>query len=142
MIRSGDPWAGLDDFHRTVLDFIAGIQEQEAHARWTEFRRSSPTRRRSSSRSRRNWRRRPVRCRRDGRCRGRRGLLATACRAVGDALGIEVRAPQPDGDRTPADLAATRSGTWPEPPGFHVRPVTLREGWWRRAAASRCSAGS
>ena len=28
MIRSGDPWAGLDDFHRTILDFIAGIHEQ------------------------------------------------------------------------------------------------------------------
>ena len=30
MIRSGDPWAGLDDFHRTALDFITGIYEREA----------------------------------------------------------------------------------------------------------------
>ena len=23
MIRTSDPWAGLDDFHRTMLDFIS-----------------------------------------------------------------------------------------------------------------------
>ncbi len=38
MIQSGDPWAGLDDFHRTALDLLAGIQEQEARGRWLEVR--------------------------------------------------------------------------------------------------------
>ena len=40
MIRTGDPWAGLDDFHRTILDFISGIDEQESRAGWAEFQRS------------------------------------------------------------------------------------------------------
>ena len=40
MIRSGDPWAGLDDFHRTMLDYIAEVEEQQARTGWADFRRS------------------------------------------------------------------------------------------------------
>ena len=40
MIRTGDPWAGLDDFHRAILDFIAVLDDQETQTRWVEFQRS------------------------------------------------------------------------------------------------------
>src|SRR5262249_43641532 len=40
IIRMGDPWTGLDLFHRTILDLIACIQEQETRTTWVEFQRS------------------------------------------------------------------------------------------------------
>jgi hypothetical protein len=57
--------------------------------------------------------------------------LFAACRAVGESLGIAVRAPRPSADPASSsaddDLAAMARAS-----GFHTRPVTLREGWWRR----------
>ena len=60
-----------------------------------------------------------------------------ACRAVGQYMGIEVRAPHRIGDEAPG---ASREplGDLARASGFHVRPVTLHEGWWRGAAANRC----
>src|SRR5262249_44543924 len=59
------------------------------------------------------------------------GELLVACRAVGESLGIEVRAPRPSADPAISasgdDLAAPARAA-----GFPTRPVTLREGWWRR----------
>ena len=40
MIRTSDPWAGLDDFHRTMLDFISGIEDERIASGWAEFQRS------------------------------------------------------------------------------------------------------
>src|SRR5262249_46743965 len=40
MIRSSDPWAGLDLFHRAILDFIAEIQKREAHTRRLDLERA------------------------------------------------------------------------------------------------------
>ncbi len=40
MIRTSDPWAGLNDFHRTMLDFMTGVEEHESRSGWAEFRRA------------------------------------------------------------------------------------------------------
>ena len=42
MIRMGDPWAGLDDFHRAALDFIAEIEKQETSSAGPNFSGRSP----------------------------------------------------------------------------------------------------
>ncbi len=41
IIRAGDPWAGLDVFHRAILDFVAGVEEREEDGRWAESRRTA-----------------------------------------------------------------------------------------------------
>ena len=59
------------------------------------------------------------------------GELLDACRAVGEALGIEVL---PRAVVRRADGLHRRSdelGALARASGFHTRPVTLREGWWR-----------
>ena len=92
MIRTSDPWAGLDDFHRTMLDFISGIRGARNRAR------AGPS---SGDRSSIE----------DALVESVTSQLAaaatesaispvdpggdalvTACRTVGQALGIEVRA--------------------------------------------------
>jgi NHLM bacteriocin system ABC transporter peptidase/ATP-binding protein/NHLM bacteriocin system ABC transporter ATP-binding protein len=132
MIRSGDPWAGLDDFHRTALDFIAGIDEQEAIVRWMEVRRSLAHEAALIE---------SVSAQLAAAAAGAPpvatvdaeggGPLASACRAVCDVLGIEVRAPRAAGDQD-REVPYDHLGELARFSGFHVRPVALREGWWRR----------
>ncbi len=132
MIRTGDPWAGLDDFHRTILDFIAGFDEQEARGSWAEFRRASAREtallERVSTRlaAAANETSSPV-----DDADGQRRCLA-ACRIVGEAIGIEVRAPQASRTSAARHCRATPWGTWPERPDSTTRPVALGEDWWRR----------
>ena len=131
MIRSGDPWAGLDDFHRTALDFIAGIYEQEARDRWMEIRQSIAHEAaliESVSAQLAAAAGAPPVATVDA---GEGGALASACRAVCEVLGIEVRDPQAAADQDP-DAPYDHLGELARSSGFHVRPVTLREGWWRR----------
>ena len=132
MIGSSDPWAGLDDFHRAALDQISLLQEREATARWSEIVRltthdaavieSVSAELAAAAGAEMDVRYEP----------GGSGLFA-ACRAVGESLGIDVRAPRPS-----VDQGATSSdddlGSLARASGFHARPVTLREGWWRRGA--------
>jgi NHLM bacteriocin system ABC transporter peptidase/ATP-binding protein/NHLM bacteriocin system ABC transporter ATP-binding protein len=130
MIRMGDPWTGLDEFHRTVLDFIAGIDERETLARRVEFERSivheaalveSVSARMAAAANESALS--PVDPEGDP--------LVTACRTVGQALGIEVRSPEPPGARRTGP-SIDPLGDLARASGFHVRAVTLFEGWWRR----------
>ena len=91
MIRTSDPWAGLDDFHRAMLDFISGVEEHESRSGWAEFRRGiehenalveSVTSDLAAAATETAIS--PVDPGGDA--------LVTACRTVGQSLGIEVRA--------------------------------------------------
>jgi NHLM bacteriocin system ABC transporter ATP-binding protein len=130
LIRSGDPWAGLDDFHRTVLDFVEAVHKHETMARWADLQRSIdrdralvqsvPSRLVAAADSSR-----PPAVDLDD------DDLVTACRAVGSALGIEVRSPPASSERGPIgaqeavdDLARAS--------GFRVRAITLGHAWWCR----------
>ena len=130
MIRSGDPWAGLDDFHRTVLDFASGIHQRETDAWWAELQQSIvreavlvqsvPAQLAAAA----DASLLPAIDPGDN-------ALWSAASAVGHVLGIEVRCPPPSGERgcgAPPDPL----GELARASGFHVRPVTLDEGWWRR----------
>ncbi|MGO9468605.1 MAG: NHLP family bacteriocin export ABC transporter peptidase/permease/ATPase subunit [Isosphaeraceae bacterium] len=130
MIGSGDPWAGLDDFHRTVLDFVAGIHERETEAWWAELQQSI-VRQAVLVQSV------PARLAAAADASSLPAIdpgdnaLWTAASAVGRVLGIEVRSPPPAGERgscAPPDAL----GDLARASGFHVRPVTLDEAWWRR----------
>ena len=133
MVRSGDPWAGLMDFHRAVLDELARDpgagsppalvrapehDRRRARCSWAVSRSSSPrwpTRRPS-----------PI-------ARTAGDALLAACRAVGQELGMEVRPPRrssdddrPAGSETLEEIARAS--------GFHIRQVTLPQDWaWRRS---------
>jgi len=130
MIQSGDPWAGLDDFHRVVLDFVAGVHERDTQVRWAELQhsiereaalvQSVPARLASAA----DAASLPAVERSDD-------ALVTAASAVARALGIEVRSPPRQAQRD-CDAAADPLGELARASGFHVRPVTLPEGWWRR----------
>ena len=63
--------------------------------------------------------------------------LATACRTLGQTLGIEVRAPQTAGSDQAGrvERSAGRPGAGL---GFSRAAGHARPDWWRRAAASRC----
>jgi NHLM bacteriocin system ABC transporter peptidase/ATP-binding protein/NHLM bacteriocin system ABC transporter ATP-binding protein len=130
MIETGDPWAGLDDFHRTVLDFVAHVHDRETRAWWSELQqsvvresilvRSVPERLAAAA----DTRYIPAIDLHDD-------ALYTAASAVGRVLGIEIRPAPPTGNREfgrPHDPL----GDLARASGFHVRPVTLDAGWWRR----------
>ena len=57
--------------------------------------------------------------------------LVTACRTVGQALGILVQAPRAWG-AAGSTASADALGDLARASGFHVRPVTLDPDWWRR----------
>jgi NHLM bacteriocin system ABC transporter peptidase/ATP-binding protein/NHLM bacteriocin system ABC transporter ATP-binding protein len=128
MIQSGDPWAGLMDFHRAVLDDIGRTQEREARRRWTELQQAVAGERallREFS-DRLAAVANEAAATPDGPREGR-GLLA-ACRAIGRELGIEVRAPRMSSDDA-SDEAAESLGEIARASGFHVRQVALPQGW-------------
>ena len=130
MIRSSDPWAGLDDFHRTMLDFISGIEERESRAGWAEFQRAMDhesalvdlvTSELAAAATESVIS--PVDPGGDA--------LVTACRTLGQALGIEVRAMQ-TGATGGSGPSSDPLGDLARASGFHVRPVILAPDWWRR----------
>jgi NHLM bacteriocin system ABC transporter ATP-binding protein len=130
MIAAGDPWAGLDDFHRTVLDLVSAIHERESQVRWAELQQSASREsilvqsvpKRLAAAAEASFLP-PIEADDDA--------LATAARAVGRVSGIEVRPCPPSGDR---DFSAPKDplGDLARASGFHARAVTLDDGWWRR----------
>ena len=130
MIRMGDPWAGLDDFHRATLDFLADIDRQANLVRWTEFQKSiaheatlfeSVSARLAAAANTATA----------SFVEPSDDALIRACLAVGQYMGIEVRAPQQAGDESP-NASRDPLGDVARASGFQVRPVTLAEEWWRR----------
>jgi ATP-binding cassette subfamily C protein len=131
MIQTSDPWAGLDAFHRAMLDFIHIIDEQESSSRWMDFRRSmahedalvtSVTSQLAAAAMETVIS--PVDPGGDA--------LATACRTLGQKVGIEVRKPHTAGSEQDG-ASKDPLGDLARASGFHVRPVTLGMDWWRRA---------
>ena len=86
---------------------------------------------RSSSRFRSSWRRPPARSPSRRVDAGDGEALASACRAVCEVLGIEVR-PAHTAGKHDQDRSGDRLGELARSSGFHVRPVSLSDGWWRR----------
>jgi NHLM bacteriocin system ABC transporter peptidase/ATP-binding protein/NHLM bacteriocin system ABC transporter ATP-binding protein len=131
MIRTSDPWAGLDAFHRTMLDFISGIEAQESRTGRAEFLRSLENENALVESVKSQLAAAATQSAVSPVDPGGDALV-TACRTVGQALGIEVRAPRawgPGGPGPSSDLLGDLART----SGFHVRPVTLPPDWWRRA---------
>jgi NHLM bacteriocin system ABC transporter peptidase/ATP-binding protein/NHLM bacteriocin system ABC transporter ATP-binding protein len=130
MIASGDPWAGLDDFHRAVLDFVSGIHERETQVRWAELQHSI-------DREAAMVQSVPARLAAAADVSSVPTIdlnddpLLTAASAVARVLGIEVRSPPPPAERG-GEMAVDPLAEVARASGFHVRLVTLDEGWWRR----------
>ena len=126
MVRTGDPWAGIKDFHRAVLDDIGRTQELEARQRWSELNRAAAGDRALVSgfsiklAAVANQTAVPI-------ARTAGDALLAACRAVGQAKGFEVRQPRKStddgqaGGETLDDIARSS--------GFHIRQVTLPRDW-------------
>lgn len=133
MFRASDPWAGLDAFHRATLDFIAGLHEREARARWTDLRRASDHQAAViasvSARLARAASVEPAAA--STSAPPGEGELLEACRAVGDALGLNVLAAPAAGDR-PSGTPEEKLHAMAAASGFDLRAVNLAEGWWRR----------
>jgi NHLM bacteriocin system ABC transporter peptidase/ATP-binding protein/NHLM bacteriocin system ABC transporter ATP-binding protein len=130
MIRMGDPWAALDDFHRAALDFVAEIDHQANLVRFSEFERSiaheaalfeTVSARLAAA----------ANTTADTLVEPSDDALMRACRAVGNYMGIEVRAPHLIGDDAP-NASRDPLGDLARASGFQVRPVTLADAWWRR----------
>jgi NHLM bacteriocin system ABC transporter ATP-binding protein len=130
MIRSGDPWVGLMDFHRAVLDEIGRSQEREARRRWAELKEAAVAERelvrglsdRLAAVANEAAEAMPPRPPNDDD-----GLLA-ACRAVGHELGLDVRATRRSSD-DPAPGSAETLAEIARANGFHLRQVTLPHDW-------------
>ncbi len=130
MIRTGDPWAGLDEFHRAALDFMAEIEAQENVAYWSDVQRSI-AHERALIESVSSRLAAAANTRADSLVDPADDALLKACRAVGQYMGIEVRPPHRIGNETP-DAPPDPLGDLARAGGFQVRPVTLADGWWRR----------
>jgi NHLM bacteriocin system ABC transporter ATP-binding protein len=132
MIQGGDPWAGLMDFHRAVLDHVSKIQERQSRQHWEELRIAAGEERSMvgdfSSRLATVANETVMRTvSSDG------DALLGACRAVGRELGIEVRQPRKSHDR---DEVSAENGLveLARATGFHIRQVTLPHDWSRQRA--------
>jgi len=130
LIRMGDPWASLDVFHRAILDFTSEIHEQETSARRLELERSiaheaalfeSVSSGLAAAANKTTDRVVAA----DG------NALLTACRAVGQYMGIEVR-PAPTFGQAGLDDSSDPLGDLARSSGFQLRPVALDQEWWRR----------
>ena len=127
---AADAWAGLARLHALVLSAASALADQAAEAERERFRRRAQLSRSVLARA----------CARlvsvvdAGGKPGREGMrlragdededaFFAACRLVGGALGIAVRAPaSPGGGLSPVARVS----------GFRVRRVMLRDDWWRR----------
>ncbi len=130
MIRTSDPWASLDGFHRAVLDFIAETEQVEATERAIESQRKmaheaelfeTVSNRLAAAAN-------ESALSAIGASSASDSLLL-ACRAVGNAMGIDVRSPAKPG-RDHADAPRDLLGEIARASGFQIRPVTLPREWW------------
>jgi ATP-binding cassette subfamily C protein len=132
MIGSADPWASLDDFHCKVLEVISGIEEREAQDRGNELRRSiAQEATLVESVSSRLAAATQTETTVQAAALAGDDALAAACRSVGEVQGIEIKASEPDA-RPRFEVSRDPLGDLARASGFHVRPVTLPQDWWRR----------
>ncbi|APW62511.1 NHLP family bacteriocin export ABC transporter peptidase/permease/ATPase subunit [Paludisphaera borealis] len=130
MVRTGDPWAGLMDFHRAVLDDFARIEHREAERSQAELTGAVAA---ESALTRRFSIQLAAVANNAAGVRAEPGAdpLLAACQAVGRELGVDVRAPRRRSDDEPDDgghpLAELARAS-----GFLIRPVTLPPGWHDR----------
>jgi NHLM bacteriocin system ABC transporter peptidase/ATP-binding protein/NHLM bacteriocin system ABC transporter ATP-binding protein len=131
MIEKSDPWMGLDDFHSVLLAYVREIEADETRCRWNEFQRSleydttlidSVSLRLAAAA---NAAAMPA-------PDANGDALLHASTLVGQELGIEVRSPRLNAQRS-FELATDPLGDVARASGFHVRPVSLGEGWWRKS---------
>jgi NHLM bacteriocin system ABC transporter peptidase/ATP-binding protein/NHLM bacteriocin system ABC transporter ATP-binding protein len=130
LIEKGEPWEGLNRFHRVVLDAIAAAGALETTQ--TDARRESARLRDAAMVSGALFRLGAPDRVETGRAvlpvsspvvTSESELLVAACRAVGAAQGIEVAFPRLDGVDDPLRLIARASG-------FRTRRVKLAMRWW------------
>jgi NHLM bacteriocin system ABC transporter peptidase/ATP-binding protein/NHLM bacteriocin system ABC transporter ATP-binding protein len=132
MVRTGDPWAGLMDFHRAVLDQIAWGAEREASLRRAELQSTVDGERAMvdefSSRlaAVANEKEAPS-------ARAADDPLLGACRAIGRAIGAEIRQPRRSSEET-AVVESERVDEIAQASGLHVREVTLPHDWAHRGS--------
>jgi NHLM bacteriocin system ABC transporter peptidase/ATP-binding protein/NHLM bacteriocin system ABC transporter ATP-binding protein len=134
MVRTGDPWAGLMDFHRAVLDDVARIEHREVERGRADLAGAvaadaALTRKFSMQLAA------VANDEADDRPAPDADPLLAACQAVGRVLGLNVRAPRRRSDDEPIDaghslLDLARSS------GFLVRQVTLPPGWHEHGSGS------
>jgi NHLM bacteriocin system ABC transporter peptidase/ATP-binding protein/NHLM bacteriocin system ABC transporter ATP-binding protein len=130
MIQMGDPWQGLDDFHRAMLDYIADVDDQDTALQWIESRRSL-ARESAVIKAVSSQLAAAVSSAKATTVDPSGDALLTACRAVGQHLGIEIRAPNRIGDEIAIDTTDPL-GEVARASGFQVRAVSLPSDWWRR----------
>ena len=126
----GDPWAGLDDFHRAALDYVAEIEREENVTRSGEFERSI-AREAALFESVSSRLAATAATSADLIAEPTDDPLMRACRLVGHFMGIEVRAPHRIGDES-SSASRDPLGDLARASGFQVRPVTLADNWWCR----------
>jgi NHLM bacteriocin system ABC transporter peptidase/ATP-binding protein/NHLM bacteriocin system ABC transporter ATP-binding protein len=129
MIEQGDPWAGLDQFHRSILDFVATVQERNAQQRLEEFERALERDRSLFDAVAIGLAAAANDSVESGGNSGDDPLLR-ACRAVARSLGLEIRTPRGAGAQS-SGVASDRLGDIARASGFHVRSVELPGDWWR-----------
>ncbi len=130
MVRSGDPWAGLKDFHRVVLDEIGRSEDREARRRWEELKRAVAGERSLVS----GFSARLAAVANETTVPFTRTAgdeLLAACRAVGQAKGIEVRQPRRSQDEK-GEAAGETLAEIARSSGFHLRQVNLPADWATR----------
>jgi hypothetical protein len=126
ILRTGDPWEGLKNFHRAVLDAAGRAQDAEARQRWYELKRAAAEDRASvqgfSMRLAAIANQVP-----EPAARRAGDALLEACRAMGQAKGIEVREPrqasddEQDGAHALEQIARSS--------GFYARRIALPGDW-------------
>ncbi len=130
LVVSGDPWAGLMDFHRAVLDDIGRALEREIQERSRELESTVAGERSLVERFSARLAAVANECAAPPGPSSVDALLA-ACRAVGRDLGIEVRQPrnsfEESGTAEEVTLEAIARAS-----GFHVRQVSLPQDWRNR----------
>ena len=130
LVTSGDPWAGLMDFHRAVLDDIGRALEREIQERSRELQSTVAGERSLVERFSARLAAVANECAAPPGPSAATALLA-ACRAVGRELGIEVRQPrksyEENGTTEEITLEAIARAS-----GFQVRQVSLPQDWRNR----------
>lgn len=125
LMEDGDPWAGLRRFHSVILDALALARSRESSL--AEVRRQRSVHLDSSTFV-------GALAKLSGTVGGRLAArvatpddgdpLLGACRAIGHALGIEVRSPSASGAHSDLRSIARASG-------FRTRRVRLSLDWWK-----------
>src|SRR5262249_1764606 len=125
LMEDGDPWVGLTRFHAVILDAIERARVRERALRHARLE-SSVLHDEAQVEAAVSGLARPARPDAPGPVARTGGqVMREACRAVGEALGLEVKAP-------PIDLEATDDPLWfiARASGFRTRRVALGPNWW------------